>query len=116
MLKVDIEGAEIDMFNSTDDKVLKKINQITVEFHDFKKKDDKPVVRLINKRLASLGFIPVAYSKPSHEYYDMFFVNKDLLNAYEILLIYFLRFFLKIRYFLIYAYRRFMKIIEKMSN
>ena len=36
ILKLDIEGAEFDLIASTPDQILQRINQITVEFHDFK--------------------------------------------------------------------------------
>lgn len=57
LLKVDIEGSETALFRSTPDHVLRKVKQITVEFHDFikplKMSDD---VKWIIRRLKSLGF------------------------------------------------------------
>src|ERR1035441_2904199 len=35
LLKIDIEGAEIDLFDACKDDELKEIKQITVEFHEF---------------------------------------------------------------------------------
>jgi FkbM family methyltransferase len=35
LLKIDIEGAEEAVFNSTRDATLCNIKQITIEFHDF---------------------------------------------------------------------------------
>jgi len=35
LLKVDIEGAEVQLFASTPPEVLRRIKQITIEFHDF---------------------------------------------------------------------------------
>ena len=35
VLKLDIEGAELDVLESIPDSLLRKIDQITVEFHDF---------------------------------------------------------------------------------
>lgn len=35
LMKVDIEGAEIDVFESCPDDVLRRVRQISIEFHDF---------------------------------------------------------------------------------
>ncbi|PSB43645.1 hypothetical protein C7B67_23565 [filamentous cyanobacterium Phorm 6] len=35
LLKIDIEGAEEAVFNSTTDATLCNVKQITIEFHDF---------------------------------------------------------------------------------
>lgn len=41
LLKLDIEGAEIDMFSSASIETLRKIDQMTIEFHDFLKPEQK---------------------------------------------------------------------------
>ena len=35
VLKMDIEGAELEVIDSLDDEFLRNISQITIEFHDF---------------------------------------------------------------------------------
>lgn len=48
--KVDIEGAEYDVFSSSDDDLLRKIRYLIVEFHDA------PRTPAVIKRLLNLGF------------------------------------------------------------
>lgn len=56
LLKVDIEGAEFEFFNSTSDEILKRINQIAIEFHDFIEGIyDHDDVKKIKKRLNSFN-------------------------------------------------------------
>ncbi|KAF3884591.1 MULTISPECIES: FkbM family methyltransferase [Nostocales] len=73
LLKVDIEGAEIDLFNSISDETLCKIKQLTVEFHDFAFPIQKEV-EAIKERLKSLDFVCVVFSKYNNG--DVLFINK----------------------------------------
>lgn len=75
LLKIDIEGAEVDLFNSTSDDILRNIKQITVEFHDFIFDIEKEV-KQIQKRLVSLGFMQVKFTITNNE--DVLFINKNL--------------------------------------
>ncbi len=74
LLKADIEGAEIALFDSTPDDVLRKIRQISVEFHDFipelKIEED---VRRIKRRLRALGFYCIEWSRTNA---DVLFINR----------------------------------------
>lgn len=77
LLKVDIEGSEIDLFNSISDKALSKIKQITVEFHDFIKEFDcAKEIKQIKKRLISLGFFCIVFSRPYGSHLNVLFINK----------------------------------------
>ncbi len=62
LMKLDIEGAEIDLFKSSTDGELLEIGQITVEFHDFLYRDLRKPVREIFARMCSLGFRIVHFS------------------------------------------------------
>jgi FkbM family methyltransferase len=62
LLKVDIEGAEIDLFSSCSDDELRDIVQIAVEFHDFLFKDQRGLVLQIKQRLADIGFWVLPFS------------------------------------------------------
>ena len=46
LAKIDIEGAEITMFGSTDDQTLLSIKQISIEFHDFM---DQKLIELVQR-------------------------------------------------------------------
>lgn len=78
LLKIDIEGAELDMMDSMTDEELKNIEQITVEFHDFMDSTHLPRINKILQRLRTLGFYIVNYSIRNHA--DVLCVNEDALN------------------------------------
>ncbi len=73
LLKLDIEGAELPVLEETSDELLSKTKQITVEFHDFIRKDDVPRIRRAIKRLQALGFLFVRFSH--FTYGDCLFLN-----------------------------------------
>lgn len=73
LLKVDIEGAEIEMFGSASDDELTNIGQITVEFHDFMYPELRGPVESIKTRLALLGFWIVPFSLTNG---DVLFINR----------------------------------------
>jgi len=56
LMKVDIEGAEFGMFDTTPDAELDRIDQMTVEFHDFLDPSRLAHVEAIHARLRRLGF------------------------------------------------------------
>jgi FkbM family methyltransferase len=73
LLKVDIEGAEIAMFDTTRDEVILRFRQITVEFHDFidlRLGDD---VARVCQRMARLGFDRITFSRYTNG--DVLFLN-----------------------------------------
>jgi len=77
LLKVDIEGAEINLFESLTDETIFKIKQMTIEFHDFKF-DIRNEVEAIKERLKSLGFICIVFSRTNNG--DVLFINKHKCN------------------------------------
>lgn len=78
LLKLDIEGAELELLQKTSDKLLRSIRQITVEFHDFLSPGDKPVIFDCIKRLKSLNFVVFKFSWNDHS--DILFINRNLVN------------------------------------
>ena len=74
LLKVDIEGAEFDMFQSTDDDRLRTISQITIEFHDFMDAKYIEPVKAVKHRLSSLGFIGFTFTRRFNG--DVVFINR----------------------------------------
>jgi len=74
LLKVDIEGAEVALFESLPDQALRCIDQVTVEFHDFiESLAITGAVRAIKRRMTRLGFWTLVYARPN---VDVLFVNK----------------------------------------
>ncbi len=74
LLKLDIEGAEKDLFDSTPDSVLARIDQITCEFHDFCGKITRADVMRIRNRLIGLGFTGIKFSRRN---LNWLFVRRD---------------------------------------
>ena len=74
LLKVDIEGAEIDLFEACNDDELKEINQITVEFHDFIYPEQHNSVLQIQNRMANIGFWVISFRLDGS---DALFVNRS---------------------------------------
>lgn len=76
LIKMDIEGAELDVLSSMPDSLLQQTAQLTVEFHDFLRIEDRPQIRQIITRLQRLGFFHICFSH--FNYGDMLFVNQRL--------------------------------------
>jgi FkbM family methyltransferase len=74
LLKVDIEGAEIEMFDSCSDSFLSKIVQITVEFHDFAGVMTKSAVSQVLFRMKKAGFFVFSFNRL--HFTDVLFVNR----------------------------------------
>jgi FkbM family methyltransferase len=72
LMKVDIEGAELGMFDTASDAALLKCTQITVEFHDFIYPEQNHQVESIKARLGALGFWVINFSLDNT---DVLFVN-----------------------------------------
>lgn len=79
LLKVDIEGAEIEMFEATPDGLLQRCTQITVEFHDFCGIISKNVAARAVDRIERLGFDVIQMWMRSHG--DTLFVNRSCANV-----------------------------------
>jgi FkbM family methyltransferase len=73
LMKVDIEGAEVQMFASASDEHLSSIVQLTVEFHDFIYSELTASVEAIKRRLCGLGFAMIKFSVSNA---DVLFVNR----------------------------------------
>lgn len=72
LLKVDIEGAEIGLLLGISDSVLDRIDQITVEFHDFiPGYEAVDSIERILRRLRDAGFLVLSVSKPFGNHLDV---------------------------------------------
>lgn len=56
LIKMDIEGAELDVLEGFSSEFLAKTVSLTVEFHDFLNKSDLPRIRSIIKKMEMNGF------------------------------------------------------------
>jgi FkbM family methyltransferase len=76
ILKIDIEGAEYDLLENISQKTLDKIDQITVEFHDFLDPDLKLRTDSIVNKIRSMGYSVISNRldyKYGSDYYDTLF-------------------------------------------
>jgi FkbM family methyltransferase len=79
ILKLDIEGAEFDLIASTPNQILQRINQITVEFHDFKPAfRGRRLFENARARLQSMGFDCCNLAFRTHG--DVLFLNRTRLR------------------------------------
>ena len=78
LLKVDIEGAEIQMLAACSDELLGRIAQMTIEFHDFCGLTPTGDVKMILARLRRLGFFSVRMSRVGHQ--DTWLINRRALR------------------------------------
>ena len=95
LVKIDIEGTEVALLASLPRDVLRRCDQITVEFHDFCSEHVKTTdVERVIKRLETCGFYAVSFSR---RYTDVLFVRRDaaLLSRWEA---WYLRFCLRFVY------------------
>jgi FkbM family methyltransferase len=103
LLKVDVEGAEYELFDSTPDNVWINIDQITTEFHlpctslqIYQKK-----IKQIASRFENLGYKSYIFDK---NFGDVLFIKKDFLKYktfQQRIAFYFLNIISKIRMFLL---------------
>lgn len=79
LLKVDIEGAEMDLLESLSDEALLQIQQLTIEFHDFIPEFNcRDKVREVIRRMERIGFYCINFSLRHHV--DVLFINKAKAN------------------------------------
>jgi FkbM family methyltransferase len=76
LLKMDIEGAEIELLNSCPTTILQQIRQISVEFHDHCDLTPASEVSSTLARLHKLGFFSVRMSR--HGHHDTWLINRNL--------------------------------------
>jgi FkbM family methyltransferase len=83
LLKVDIEGSELEVIETASDEDLVGIDQVTVEFHDYMYPDHREPVKRAKRKLSSLGFWVVPLSLDNS---DVLCINRRLgVTAAEIL-------------------------------
>ena len=87
LLKVDIEGAEIGLFDAADDATLRRCRQMTIEFHDFMDPAQTADVKRQLDRFEGLGFDCVVMTRQHHG--DVWVVNRAALGLTSAKLFYY---------------------------
>jgi FkbM family methyltransferase len=80
LIKMDIEGAEMEVLASCSDAFIKSIDQWTIEFHDFLGYASTKEVSAEIARIKSLGFYEL-YSSMFRNTEDVLLVNKRAIDA-----------------------------------
>jgi FkbM family methyltransferase len=75
LVKLDVEGAELDVLETVAPEALARVEQLTVEFHDFLRPETRPRVLAVDRRLRGLGFHRLRVSR---DHSDMLYVNTAL--------------------------------------
>jgi hypothetical protein len=84
LIKFDIEGSEIQVLESCSDEFLRRVPQLTIEFHDFlslsnPSRTPRAAVERAVYRLQKLGFFVVKMWRRA--YGDTLFINRRLTSA-----------------------------------
>ena len=80
VLKLDIEGAELEVIDSLPDDLLLRIGQITIEFHDFLGYHTTAEVESRISRIVRLGFRELFWSRERNTG-DVLLVNAERLSS-----------------------------------
>ena len=86
LVKIDIEGAEIELLDTCPDEWLRRIAQLTIEFHDFNGVTPSADVWRVLERMKKLGFYSVRMSGWGHQ--DTWLINRSLLPISRIELLF----------------------------
>ena len=82
LLKMDIEGAEVAVFETLSEETLAKVRQITIEFHDFMPEVmSTEDVKRIRQKLERAGFRCLPWKMRSN--FDVLFVRRELVSSPE---------------------------------
>lgn len=76
LLKLDVEGAEINILENLSTEYLGKIAQITIEFHDFIKKSNVHRIRNVIAKLRGCDFYCIRFTY--YDYSDVLCINKSI--------------------------------------
>ena len=75
LIKLDVEGAEIQALNATPDNRFDAIDQLSIEFHEFMFPEHAVKITEVSARLCGLGFTRLNFSWPNTD--NVLFVRAD---------------------------------------
>lgn len=86
LIKMDVEGSEIEIIDSLSDAFLSRVGQFTIEFHETMGYVSLADVERVLRRMERLGFVPVRFSR---SYGNTLLVNRARvpLNDWDIFLL-----------------------------
>lgn len=78
LLKLDIEGAELDVLSHLNASFLQRVKQITCEFHEFLDPTTLPRVKEVIRYVEAQGFYAINFSRTN--YGDVLFLNRRFVS------------------------------------
>jgi FkbM family methyltransferase len=75
LVKMDVEGAELDVLEHVPTRVLERIRQLTVEFHQFMYPESRGRIEAVKRRFVDSGFWVIDFSRTN---YDVLFVHPSV--------------------------------------
>jgi hypothetical protein len=79
LMKVDIEGSEVELLQTLPNDILDRIDQMTAAFHDFKTEFElTSKVKAALNRLIDLGWLPIVFSRRDNS--DVLLINRKELD------------------------------------
>ena len=75
LVKLDVEGAEVEALEGASDEVLLRLRQLTVEFHDFVDPGLRPRIVAVHQKMERLGFRRINFSVSD---YDVLYLHAEL--------------------------------------
>jgi FkbM family methyltransferase len=75
LVKMDVEGAEIDVLERVPARALERVKQLTVEFHQFMYPESRVRIEAVKKRFTDSGYWVVDFSRTN---YDVLFVHPNV--------------------------------------
>lgn len=95
LIKMDIEGAELDVLEHVPAVLLERVTQLTIEFHQFVYPQSRDRIEAVKKRFCDLGFWVVDFSRTN---YDVLIVNPAARLSLRVrALVFFEKYHLRIR-------------------
>lgn len=83
LIKIDIEGAEVDVLKSFSIQEFNKVNQVTVELHDWLNRDLRKETISSIKHMRNLGYLYFTSSVTNDKEWGMLFIKKVNFNVFH---------------------------------
>ena len=75
LIKIDVEGAELEVLERVPTRALERVRQFTVEFHQFMYPESRVRIEAVKNRFRGSGFWVVDFSRTN---YDVLFVHPNV--------------------------------------